>query len=65
MRPAFQGEGVGRTLLTRVLERYGHVRQRVLITHDEPRQRSFYEAMGFTEGADFRPGPIRVFAQFS
>jgi hypothetical protein len=41
-----------------------HVRQTVLITDDEPRQRCFYEALGFTEGADFRPEPIRIFAQF-
>lgn len=27
-------------------------------------QRAFYEALGFTEGSDFRPEPVRVFAQF-
>ena len=64
VRPTFQGEGVGRALLSRVMERYEHVRQTVLITDDEPRQRCFYEALGFTEGADFRPEPIRIFAQF-
>ena len=64
VKPAFQKEGVGRALLTHVLERYQHVRQTVLITDDEPRQRAFYEAMGFTEGSNFSPEPIRVFAQF-
>lgn len=64
VRPAFQKEGVGRALLARVLERYQHVRQTVLITDDEPGPRAFYEAMGFTEGSNFNPEPIRVFAQF-
>ncbi|MBT2550427.1 GNAT family N-acetyltransferase [Arthrobacter sp. ISL-65] len=64
VRPAFQKEGVGRALLEHVLARYQHVRQTVLITDDEPGQRAFYEAMGFTEGSNFSPAPIRVFAQF-
>lgn len=64
VKPAFQKEGVGRALLSCVLEKYQHVRQTVLITDDEPRQRSFYHALGFTDGAAFRPEPIRVFAQF-
>lgn len=62
--PAFQGAGVGRALLEEVQRRYGHVRQTVLITDNEPGQRAFYEALGFTEGADFSPGPLRVFALF-
>ena len=45
-------------------KRYEHVRQMVLITDNEPGQRAFYEAVGFTEGSDFRPEPVRVFAQF-
>jgi ribosomal protein S18 acetylase RimI-like enzyme len=60
--PAFQGTGVGRTLLEAVQARYGHVRQTVLLTDNEPGQRAFYEALGFTEGADFSPEPLRVFA---
>jgi GNAT superfamily N-acetyltransferase len=62
--PAFQGTGVGRALFTQVKERYRHVRQTVLITDDEPQQRSFYQSMGMTEGSEFEPGPVRVFAQF-
>ena len=41
-----------------------HVRQTVLITDNEPGQRAFYEAMGFTEGSNVTPEPVRVFAQF-
>jgi hypothetical protein len=38
--------------------------QTVLLTDNEPGQRAFYEALGFTEGADFSPEPLRVFALF-
>lgn len=62
--PAFQGAGVGRALLETVQRRYGHLRQTVLITDNEPGQRAFYEALGFTEGAEFSPEPLRVFALF-
>lgn len=64
VHPACQREGIGRALLAPVRARYGHVRQTVLITDSEPGQRAFYEAMGFTEGSDFTPEPVRVFAQF-
>jgi GNAT superfamily N-acetyltransferase len=64
VRPEYQGSGIGRSMLASITERYGHVRQTVLITDDEPAQRAFYQAMGFTEGADFSPDPVRVFARF-
>lgn len=62
--PAFQKSGAGRALMEAVQRRYGHVRQMVLITDNEPGQRAFYEALGFTEGSEFRPEPVRGFAQF-
>lgn len=62
--PAFRKAGAGRALLDAVKKRYEHVRQLVLITDNEPGQRAFYEALGFTEGSDIRPEPVRVFAQF-
>lgn len=64
VEPAFQGSGIGRQLLEAVQVRFGHVRQTVLLTDDEPEQRAFYEALGFTDGADFSPAPLRVFALF-
>ena len=64
VRPAWQGNGIGRALLASITDKYGHVRQTVLITDDEPAQRAFYQALGFTEGRDFRPEPVRVFAHF-
>lgn len=64
VNPAFQGSGAGRAMLKAIQSRYGHVRQTVLITDNEPGQRAFYEALGFTEGSDFRPEPLRMFAKF-
>ena len=64
VHPAFQGTGIGRALIEHVTARYQHVRQTVLITDNEPRQRAFYEATGFTEGSNFTPEPVRVFAKF-
>jgi GNAT superfamily N-acetyltransferase len=64
VRPTFQGTGIGRALVQHVSARYQHVRQTVLITDNEPGQRAFYEALGFTEGSNFTPEPVRVFAQF-
>ena len=64
VHPAFQGTGIGRALVEHIAARYQHVRQTILITDNEPGQRAFYEAMGFTEGSNVTPEPVRVFAQF-
>ena len=60
--PAHQRLGIGRELLRRLLTPYAEVRQKVLITDDEPSQRAFYESMGFTETGDLEH-PIRTFVQ--
>jgi len=64
VRPSAQRTGTGRELFSAVRKRFEHLRQFVLITDDEPKQRAFYESMGLTEGSDFEHGIIRVFAQF-
>lgn len=64
VRPSFQGSGAGRAMLEAIQSRYKHVRQTVLITDNKPGQRAFYQALGFTEGSDFSPEPLRMFAQF-
>lgn len=61
VRPGHQRQGIGRNLVNSFLDRYGHVRQRVLLTDDEPRQRAFYEAMGFTRADLVEGGPLRAF----
>lgn len=61
--PSHQRAGLGKALVEKVLERYAHVRQKVLLTDDEPGQRAFYESLGFIEGSDFSPAPLRTFVQ--
>lgn len=62
--PSHQRRGVGRRLMEAVLGPFADVRQQVLITDDEPGQRSFYESMGFTEIGDLNV-PIRAFVRFT
>lgn len=64
VRPDAHRGGVGRALLTAVRERYAHVRQHVLLTDDEPRQRAFYESLGFAETRDYEDGALRAFVRF-
>jgi GNAT superfamily N-acetyltransferase len=62
--PAAQRAGVGRALVAAVLERYAHVRQHVLVTDDEPKQRAFYESLGYTETRDVEGASLRAFVLF-
>lgn len=63
VHPDHQRAGVGRALMDRALKRYVHVRQKVLITDNEPGQRAFYESIGFIESHDLEPAPLRAFLQ--
>jgi GNAT superfamily N-acetyltransferase len=47
VRPSHQGRGIGKDLVRAVLERYGHVRQKVLLTDNRPEQLQFYSSLGF------------------
>lgn len=49
VNPAHHRRGVGRALAETVLDRFRHVRQKVLLTDDDPSQKAFYETLGFTE----------------
>lgn len=44
---SYQRQGIGRALMTRMLEKYKEVRQKVLLTDDSPTVREFYESLGF------------------
>lgn len=48
VHPAYQRKGIGKALLKDCLERYEHVRMKVLLTDDRQEQSNFYESMGFT-----------------
>lgn len=60
VRPERQGQGVGRRLLEACVERYGHVRQRVLLADDDVAVQAFYERQGFRRVADLDP-PLQAY----
>lgn len=64
VHPQAQRHGVGRRLLEAALARFAHVRQKVLITDDEPRQHAFYQALGFTDTRTLERTPLRTFVRF-
>ena len=64
VHPRAQRTGLGRHLMSAAFEPFAHVRQKVLLTDDEPRQRDFYEATGFTEIKDL-PHAVNCFVNFS
>lgn len=63
VEPGRHRTGVGRALVTAVLEPYRSVRQKVLLTDDDPGQRRFYESLGFREVHDVER-PLRSFVRF-
>ena len=62
--PEYQRTGVGSELFRLAFQPYDDVRQKVLITDDEPRQLAFYRSMGFSEIRDLQH-PTRAFVRFS
>lgn len=57
---AYQNRGIASTLMTRVLEKYRDVRQKVLLTEEAPDVRHFYEKHGFRSCDN---GDLVAFAQ--
>lgn len=45
--PIHQRKGIGSLLLNTIIERYGDVYQKVLLTDNQPKTVKFYESMGF------------------
>lgn len=62
--PDAQRTGVGSRLAREILHRYATVRQKVLLTDDEPAQRAFYQSLGYTEIRDVTQAPLRAFVRF-
>lgn len=52
VHPDYQGQGYGRGLLEHILERFAHVRQKVLLTDDEERQHRLYASVGYVDVSD-------------
>ncbi len=64
VHPDHQRTGIGRRLVTAVLERYPHVRQKVLLTDDDEAQRRFYEHLGFVRTTEFAAAPLNAYVRF-
>lgn len=61
--PEFQRGGVGRALLTHLLERFAHVRSTVLLTDDDEKQLRFYASLGFKNTRDLVKVPLNAFVR--
>ncbi len=61
VRPSHQGQGLGRRLLQAILDRYTHVRQKILLTDDRPEQLRFYTSMGFSNTRELNQTPLNAF----
>ena len=61
VHPAHQGKGIGKALVNALLERYRHVRQKVLLTDDRPQQLQFYAALGFKNTRELVKTPLNAF----
>lgn len=62
VRPKYQKQGIGRILVQKVLDRYHHVRQKVLLTDDRPEQVRFYESLGYKNTKEY--GTLNAFVRF-
>lgn len=58
---AYQNQGIATELMQRILKKYKHVRQKVLMTEEAPDVRRFYEKNGF-QSCD--QGSAVAFAKF-
>jgi GNAT superfamily N-acetyltransferase len=63
VHPGWQREGIGRLLLSACLERFAHVRQKVLLTDAEQRQHRFYESMGYWDTRRITSAGLHAFVQ--
>lgn len=63
VRPTHRRIGVGRRLVLAALQPYAQVRQKVLLTDDEPGQRAFYESLGYAETRDLGTANLRAFVR--
>jgi len=61
--PSHQRRGIGRALVQQLLNRYEHVRQKVLLTDDRPEQLAFYASLGFSNTRELRKTPLNAFVR--
>jgi len=59
--PAYQRQGIGRRLLENCLERFAHVRQRVLLTDNAAHQHRLYRSVGFKDVSQLEGACVHAF----
>ena len=64
VHPDHHRAGIGRGLAELIFAQYPGVRQKVLLTDDEPGQKAFYESLGMTQASEFPSGEMRAFVKF-
>jgi ribosomal protein S18 acetylase RimI-like enzyme len=64
VHPDEQRNGIGRRLLLAALDPYATIRQKVLLTDNDPVQKAFYESLGYRETRDYGPGTLRAFVRY-
>lgn len=64
VHPKHQRAGLGRALVTALLDAYPGVRQKVLLTDDEAAQKAFYESLGFGDTREVHGGALHAFVRF-
>lgn len=64
VEPGAQRTGLGRQLVGALLDRFPEVRQKVLLTDDDPTQKAFYESLGFADTREAHGGALRAFVRF-
>lgn len=65
VHPAHRMKGIGTFLVSVCLHKYSHVRQKALMTDDEPGQAAFYRSLGYRNTTEFGSPTVNVFAQIA
>ena len=63
INPDYQRQGIGKILIQDCLDRFQHVRMKVLLTDDRLEQMQFYESLGFTNVKNFPGGIMNAFVK--
>ncbi len=63
VHPNHQRSRIGTVLVGACLHRFEHVRQKVLLTDEEPGQHEFYRSLGFSDVADLAPIKLHAFVR--
>ncbi len=64
VHPSRQRQGIGRFLVRVVLERFRHVRQKVLLADDDPGLVAFCRSLGFEDVREVGPPTVNAFVLF-